>query len=224
MERLRFFGMLCATSALLIFQASGQNLHFNFSGTFDATAPTTTVSAPNTAFDLQFTLPQNISSDPTFFSSSTFFSVIPTSETYQLGDNAPITFVNIPQANNIFEVAKSGSSGGQIEIGGPYQQYFIFFLFSPTSPIYSGPLSNPKIIRGTYFPNTNQQQGIIEQDINGSYTVIGNPLTSNDKLVISRSAVPEPSTLSMIFVGLVASFGYSILLFRNPNRESAPDR
>ena len=85
----RLLPLLFAGGALTIGEAKA-SINFDLSGTFDYQAPTTSVSAPNTTFDLKFSLPANFATSPSYaFDPGHWFSLEP-QISYTLGNNPAI--------------------------------------------------------------------------------------------------------------------------------------
>jgi hypothetical protein len=206
--------LLFAGGALAIGEARGQNLYFDFSGTFDSTTPTALLSAPNSTFDLQFSLPANFASLPGYsYTNGSFFNTVNLqSETYTLGNNPPgshsasrflysLPQRSISQRGGNQRFLRSTFSNRRHEQGDAQ----LFFSFSSTTPIYSGPESDPTIIPGTYVMSGPAYTGL-------STSKGFNAL--NEKLVISTSPFsPVPETSQLVLVGgvIFSALGFGLL-------------
>jgi hypothetical protein len=213
--------LLFAGGALAIGQARAQDLYFDLSGTFDSTVPTTSVSAPNATFDLQFSLPQNVKSAPGFYDFGYQFEVGDLSkslgnlpESYTLGDNPPVTTASNPITSEFstYEfTANSPSINNWVDFNIFLQDAELHVNFLSNAGVYSGLASDPAIIPGTYTSPV--ELGEVVQVVGGNPTWTG-AYIANQKLVISTSPfspVPETSQLVLVAGVIASAVGFTLL-------------
>jgi len=206
MKLSRLIPLLFAGGVLAIGQARAtEMLYFDLSGTFGATAPTTALSAPNSTFDLQFTLPANFASSPGYY----YFTEFLPSENYVLENNPPVTSTSSDAPNPYLQPSftafnPSLFNNENVEFTLPFEQNEVGFFFFSGAQIYSGSESDPTINAGTYI--LSDYYSSLDSYNNGVSSFIGSAAFSNAKLVISDSpivnSVPDGgSTFALMGIG-----------------------
>jgi hypothetical protein len=193
--------LLFVGGALAIGEARAMPLYFDLSGTFDANAPTTSVSAPNTTFDLTFSLPDNFASSPSYYQYDlgNWFLVQP-QISYTLGNNAAIAITYNTVASPGVYLLNPSFDGSDFQVGLPFDSTEIVdFVFSNPTPLYSGPEYDPKIETGTFT----SPSAITWLYQNNAW---GPEFAANEKLSISTSpfvsSVPDgASTMALLGMG-----------------------
>lgn len=165
---------------------SATPLLVQLSGTWGATAPVSTWSAPNESWSWSFTIDSNPT--PTFYVTGVEFVAPITSFTYVLNGSAVAT-----QPSSVLWI--TGGLGGMFEVG--FSGNAMFALSDVQA--YTGPESAPTIIPGAYVLNSSQSQaevGEYDQLISGTVTITPEDLNA-----------PEPAALALALMGAAALAG-----------------
>jgi hypothetical protein len=175
LKPLGLFGVLLLAAAGI---ASASTVSYVVSGSFDSGAPETTLTAPDTPFQVTFTLPE----DPVPFSyTSDFFEVDPTDAIYSLGG----TVVPLSKADVVFwDTAISGL----IDVELWHATDFVDLQFFGAQ-IFQGATSSPTLLLGT-FPADGA--GWVTDSLTGGEILSGQ---------VQASATGTPEPVSALLVG-----------------------
>jgi hypothetical protein len=197
--------LACVLSSLAAGKLSAQIIDYSITGTFASSAPFTLVSAPNATFDIQFSLPAQqppnpftLEFDADFTDASlalndqTVFSGRSGFAAFGMGGDAPSDTLDVhltSQNNDVFQFDE-----------GPGQ--------SPFQELFTGSVSNPTLIPASF-----------DFTFAGLVIPVGSTYTDvsvTRAQVAATVAVPEPSSVMMIGIGLFSCAGLAIL--RNRRR------
>ena len=164
---------------------SGDTLHFVVTGEYDSSAPTTTLTAPDTDFSIVF----DTSSTPTPYASESNQSdfILPDTAIYTLGGNTVIC--NPATASGPFFTPSEG--GINFILRDSASNEVALYFWGPQ--IFTGMTSAPDLIYAMYSPNP---------AIYGYFTAgVSGATASGDILNSLVTNVPEPSSFALLSIG-----------------------
>jgi hypothetical protein len=156
------------------------------SGVWAGGAPTTTESAPGESWSLSF----QVESSPTPISYTTGVQTV------------------VPITNLIFDLnglaVQSEPSGGSVELftGEGFRLYFPnadALQIQDNAQLYSGTEASPTVLPGSYPPGFANNAFLFDNATSSFYN-----FTSNDIVIASSTATPEPSSFLLLGAGLAA--------------------
>ncbi len=177
--------LICAASALTAGSARA-DLAYDVSGTFDSSTAFTSLSGASDIFDLKFTLAQSPTPSTSF---PGYFTVAPTNLTYFL-DGSPVPV----SADNLAFYTQA--NGGLLSVDVSTATDSAELVFSGNQ-LFSGTTASPVLTTGEFLANAS------------SFAIVnGVPMTLHDGSV---AAVPEPSAVALVLIGLVFWAGISFI-------------
>ena len=182
--KLGFFVVL----VLAVQSALADSVSYFTSGSYGSTTPTTALSAPNTSFSLSFSIPTavNISAND----ADSFTTMVPL--TYTLGS---LTQTLSGTSISFF----SNSFAGGFDIAFQLNGNDYLWEVGAANQLYSGTTTNPVLLTGSFPFGT----GVFA--FNGTGYLFSPP--SGTIVASPVSAVPEPTSLSLLGTGIVVLAG-----------------
>ncbi|MBV9997539.1 MAG: PEP-CTERM sorting domain-containing protein [Verrucomicrobia bacterium] len=202
MKKLLFLGIGIGIILLAADWGEAQEVRYDLTGTYPSTAPRTSLTAPGGAFDFGFLVPASV---PNFTPpNSPFYITAPIlSGSYTFGGSTdPVisgTYVFSNSAGNVTDISLT-TSLGNIEL---------------TSP---PPSLGPSVFAGR--PDASGQSHFLTGDLGiGIFDPIDFTLTGHSSFVVTGgtlvsivgASVPEPSSLGLVALGLIAFVGMASL-------------
>jgi hypothetical protein len=186
---------LATTMLLAGVRCSAGTLTLTDSGVWASGTPTTTESVAGESWDVSF----QIASSPTPINYTTGVQTV------------------VPITNMIFDLngvaVQTKASGGSVELftGEGFRLYFPnddALQIQDATQLYSGSEASPTVLPGSYPPDFPNNAFLFDDATSGFYY-----FTSNN-IVITSTAIPEPSSLLLFGAGLAVLAGVSRYLLR----------
>jgi hypothetical protein len=184
--------LLFCLSTSLVNNAAAQDVEFDVTGTYSASAQSTALTAPGEAFDYRFTLPQTaVINAPT--NQPLYFNIPVLSGSYTINGLTSVA------SDGSFTYAESGGNlesfnlnfaEGSIGTGAPLPDFPQ--LFSVSSDY-----SSVQFLTGTYIPSFAYFLGTL---VDGSSFVA----ETDYPKIVGTAAIPESSPIALTLLGLVA--------------------